>query len=403
MTSLTIIVPTYCESRNLRDLVRRIDLAVQLAGISSEILIVDDNSPDDTAAVCESLDFATPTRLIVRKSERGLSSAVMRGMDEATGDILLVMDADLSHPPEVIPAIVAAIREQDCEFVIGSRYVKGGSTAGDWGLLRWLNSKAATLMARPLTSAQDPMAGYFAIHRSRFVKHRQQLDPIGYKIGLELIVKCGCGIVREIPIHFSDRAAGESKLTLKEQLNYVRHLKRLYEFRFHEYARLTKFLLVGASGMVVDLSIFTILLMLAPDAAARAIAIWAAMTWNFTLNRSITFTETRSGSVVSQYAKFCCSCLLGASINWSISLALLQAFPEGTLAKLLAAVSGVIAGTGFNYLLCRRFVFSDDQPVADHSGTLRRFAGLFVPVVPTQPKQLVQTQSAKVHQASVSQ
>jgi dolichol-phosphate mannosyltransferase len=231
MPELSVIVPTYREAENLRLLVPRIFEATRSAGIDAEIVIVDDASPDDTVAVCAEFEGLYPLRLIVRRDERGLSTAVLRGLHEAAGDVLLVMDADLSHPPEKLPEMYAAALDPANDFVIGSRYVAGGTTADDWGPFRWVNSRVATLLARPLTTALDPMAGFFALRRETF-DSAESLDPIGYKIGLELIVKCRCRRVAEVPIHFSDRVHGQSKLSLREQVNYLRHLHRLYAHRF---------------------------------------------------------------------------------------------------------------------------------------------------------------------------
>lgn len=225
---LSIVVPTYREAENLPLLVPRIASALRDAGLSHEILVVDDASPDATLDVCARLADEYPVRLVVRSGERGLAGAVLFGMNQARGEILVVMDADLSHPPEKIPELAAAVRD-GADFVLGSRYVPGGGTDDAWGVWRWINSKAATLLARPITAVRDPMAGFFAMKRSRFLA-ADRLDPIGYKIGLELLVKCDCRDVREVPIHFRAREHGESKLDLKEQVNYLRHLARLYRY-----------------------------------------------------------------------------------------------------------------------------------------------------------------------------
>jgi len=358
---LSVIVPTYCEAQNLHILVPLIDNAVTQAGLSAEIIIVDDNSPDETRSVCNVLSLTYPVRLHVRKEERGLSSAVMAGMNLARGDVLLVMDADLSHPPAKIPELVEALKDPEVDFVIGSRYVDGGETADDWGLFRWVNSKVSTLLAKPLTSACDPMAGFFCLRRTTFLSAAETLNPIGYKIGLELIVKCSCRNVAEVPISFSDRLHGESKLSLREQLNYLWHLKRLYEYRFREKAYFVQFALVGASGVLVDLLVFALLLLTISTPAARAVAIWVAMTWNFWLNRNVTFSYSRIHSVLRQYIGFCGSCLLGAIINWSASIALCTWTTFFAEHKLLAVLVGVCAGLISNYLLCRHFVFGS-QP-----------------------------------------
>jgi dolichol-phosphate mannosyltransferase len=229
--AVTVIVPTFREAPNLGLLVPRVSAALAQAGLRGEIVIVDDDSADGTEDVCRVLAATYPVRLFVRKGERGLSSAVLHGMRQACGDILVVMDADLSHPPEAIPQLVEALRTDQADFVIGSRYVASGSTEEGWGVYRWLNSKVAALLAWPLSAARDPMAGFFALRRTA-LDGAARLDPVGYKIGLELMVKCRCQRIREIPIHFSNRVHGSSKLTFREQINYLRHLRRLYCYKW---------------------------------------------------------------------------------------------------------------------------------------------------------------------------
>ena len=360
---LSIVVPTYREAANLPVLVQRIADALTDCGIRWEVIVVDDNSPDDTSTVCDRLSEQFPLRLIVRRNERGLSSAVIDGMRAARGEILLCMDADLSHPPEAVPAMVEALSTNgDTDFVIGSRYVQGGRTEDDWGLFRKLNSLVATGLARPLTRTSDPMAGLFALRRSAFVAAEPKLNPIGYKIGLELLVKCGCRHVVEVPIHFSNRLHGESKLSLREQVNYLRHLGRLYAFRFPGLLQFVRFGLVGLSGMAVDLTVFAILLAIAvPLPVASAVAIWIAMTWNFGGNRRWTFSERRRDPWLRQYLAFCGSCLLGACLNWATRVLLWRYVPFFGDHELLAAAAGVVAGTASNFTLCRAIVFRKSQ------------------------------------------
>lgn len=357
---LSIVIPTYCEADNLVLLIPQIAAALDDAGITAEILIVDDNSPDKTQAVCEELALLYPIKLLVRREERGLSTAVIHGLRHAKGELLLVMDADLSHPPEKIPDLVAALRRGETDFVIGSRYVPGAGTDENWGLFRWLNSRVATLLARPLTAARDPMAGFFCLRRSTF-ENACRLDPVGYKIGLELIVKCGCRNIREVPIHFSDRVYGESKLSLKEQVNYLVHLKRLLAFKYETTLQAAQFACVGASGMVVDLVALTLLLAALPFSSARAVAIWIAMTWNFVLNRRLTFARSANAALLPQYVQFCGCCLAGGLINYGISRTLVQSVVPFTDHPLAAAVAGVLAGFAFNFALCRMWVFGRRQ------------------------------------------
>jgi dolichol-phosphate mannosyltransferase len=223
---VSVIVPTYREVESLPHLIDRLS-PLRARFRSFELLVMDDDSKDGTDALLEKL--ALPwVRLIVRTKNRGLSQAVVDGLAVARYDTIVVMDADLSHPPEMLPRMVAETRAHD--FVVGSRYVGGGKVDQGWSLLRWINSMVATFMARPFTRVKDPMSGFFAFRRT-LLDRTAKLDPVGYKIGLELIVKSGVRDVVELPIHFSDRQYGESKLSLREHLAYLRHIGRLTAFK----------------------------------------------------------------------------------------------------------------------------------------------------------------------------
>ena len=243
--TIDIVVPAFKECENIEPLIKRIADVREANGLAITVTIVDDNSQDGTERVVEQLGLDW-VKLIVRTTERGLSSAVLTGIKSGVGDIALVMDADLSHPPEVIPAMIAEL-ESGADFVVGSRYVEGGSTDDNWGFYRWVNSQAATLLARPFVDIKDPMSGFFSITRQQF-NQAHDLNPIGYKVGLELIVKCGCRKVVETPIHFTDRVRGESKLTLSEQLKYIQHIRRLFIYKYAHSSEMVQFLAVGGIG-----------------------------------------------------------------------------------------------------------------------------------------------------------
>lgn len=228
---VSIVVPTYHEVENIPALIERVDRTMRSAGLDYEIILVDDDSNDGSIEAVASLaERDLPVRIIVRKGERGLSTAVIRGFDESSGEILVCMDADLSHPPEALPQMIDVVSTGRAEFVLGSRFCQGGSTDADWGLFRWLNSKVAQILARPLSRLTDPMSGFFALPRAVY-RQARTLNPIGYKIALELIVKCPVERISEVPIHFTDRKLGKSKLNVGEQVNYLRHLCRLYRYR----------------------------------------------------------------------------------------------------------------------------------------------------------------------------
>lgn len=228
---VSVIVPTYRERENLARLLPALADVLGRARLVGEVVVVDDDSRDGTDDLCRRIAAEQTVRLITRKNERGLATAVLRGLREARGEVCVVMDADFSHPPERVPDLVAAVQLAGCEMAIGSRYVAGGAVDANWSWYRRLNSRVASWLARGLTRAADPMAGFFAIRRSTLAR-ATELRPIGYKIGLELIVRCGCRDIVEVPILFQDRAVGESKLTAAQQWLYIRHLARLYSARF---------------------------------------------------------------------------------------------------------------------------------------------------------------------------
>jgi len=190
-----------------------------------------------------------------------------------------------------------------------------------------------------------------------FDQHKQ-LNPIGYKIGLELMVKCGCEDVHEVPIHFSDRKHGKSKLNIKEQWNYIRHIKRLADFKLGNLSYFVQFCLVGSTGMLMDLFLYGLLLSQSVSLPiSRAMSIAIAMTWNFWLNRRLTFSYSRNGNIFKQYSKFVGTCTAGALISWSIAVFVPQTFSLFTDHIMSAAILGIIAGTIVNFSLSRFWVF----------------------------------------------
>jgi dolichol-phosphate mannosyltransferase len=351
--TVTIVVPTYKEFDSLPHLVDRVAKVRQDHGLDIEMLIMDDDSRDGSVE----LIAARPerwVRMIVRTQNRGLSQAVLAGLRSAQGDVLVCMDADLSHPPETLPVMLVKLSE-GADFVLGSRYVQGGTTADDWGFLRWLNSRVATLLARPLTPVRDPMSGFFAIAKSTFENGRD-FNPTGYKIALELIVKCGCERVVEVPINFQNRRFGESKLTFAQQLLYLQHLRRLYIFKYGMWTQLMQFLVVGAMGTLVNLAALTLLLLTGTNVRlAVALAIFVAMTFNFVLNRRFSFSFARHNSWLKQYAHFVAASSAAAVVNYCLTLVVLNYIPN--LAPQVAALIGIVVGTGINFVASRYLVF----------------------------------------------
>jgi dolichol-phosphate mannosyltransferase len=361
-TRVTIVVPTYKEVESLPHLIDRVASVREAHGLDIDMLIMDDDSRDGSAELVAARPESW-VKLVVRTSDRGLSPAVLDGLRQARGDVLVCMDADLSHPPEALPEIISKLND-GADFVVGSRYVAGGSTSDDWGVLRWLNSRIATLFARPLTSVRDPMAGFFGLKRSTF-ERGTQLNPIGYKIGLELIVKCGCERVVEIPIHFEDRRFGESKLTFKQQLLYLQHLRRLYIFKYGAWTQLAQFLFVGGMGTVVNLVALTLFIKMGmPVRAGVAAAIFASMCFNFVLNRRFSFSAARHRAWPRQFVSFIAASSVGALINYGVTVVLLHRIPD--MRPQMAALIGIAIGTGFNFAASRYLVFRASHVRAKH-------------------------------------
>ena len=350
-SSVTVIVPTFREVENIPQLVERLRILREAVGLRLDLLLMDDASRDGTEALVASLRLPW-VRLVTRRTDRGLSQAVLEGLRLNQREFAVVMDADLSHPPEKIPELLSALRH-GAEVAVGSRFTEGGSTAEDWGPLRWLNSRVASALALPLTTLCDPMSGFFAIRRSTLNAGRE-FDPIGYKILLEIIVKCSCRFVFEVPIHFQNRHLGFSKLSFREQLKYFRHLRRLYTYRYGTWSHLAQFLVVGATGLAVNLVSLTLMLRWGiADKTAVAAAITVSMLWNFGLNRRFSFSYARDRSILRQLVGFVAACSVGAAVNYVVTTTFWSLLPM----KQLAAITGVLAGTFFNFAASRFLVF----------------------------------------------
>ena len=350
--SVSLIVPTYKEAENLPELIDRIQRVRSAHQLDLELWIMDDDSQDGTMDVVRSTNLSWIT-LVVRRGDRGLSQAVLDGMRRATKEVLVVMDADLSHPPERIPDLLAAI-SNGADFAIGSRYAPGGTVDSEWGPLRRLNSRVATVMARPLTRARDPMSGFFALRRERYLA-AGHLNPVGYKIGLELIVKCACERVAEIPIDFGQRRYGSSKLTFAEQLRYLQHLRRLMIHKYPEWSSIVQFAVVGASGTLVNLGVVTLLsFMGAIDQVAIAAGIGVSVVSNFVLNRRFSFSYALDGPLVLQFAGFVAASAAGMVVNYTVAVGLRTRLG---LPLALAVCCGIIAGMGLNFVANRFLVF----------------------------------------------
>ncbi len=297
----SIIIPTFNEAPNVPELIRRIEEAV--GGRRVELVFVDDSS-DETPAVIEraALGSTIPIRLVRRPHPTGgLAGAVLEGLRTASSDWCVVMDGDLQHPPEVIPALLDAAAEQDADLVVASRHIVGGSSAGLGGRLRHLVSSSATALTRAifpvrLRDCTDPMTGFFAVKRSSV--NLDALRPRGFKILLEILARNTLAVV-ERPFVFGERNAGESKANLRQG---VRFLIQLVTLRF---GRAPGFAIIGALGAVGNLAImaglqaFGVWYLLAATIAALV-----TMTTNFALQERFVFHDLRGeGGVEKRFAQ----------------------------------------------------------------------------------------------------
>lgn len=225
--ALSIVVPTYNERDRLGDLVETIFAGYAEEGLDAELVIVDDNSPDGTGALADELAGRYRIRVIHRAGKLGLGTAVIEGFAAASAPVVGVIDADLSHPPRALPRMLAAMRAENADMVIGSRYIPGGGTH-NWGAGRLLMSRAACLLARGLTPVQDATSGFFLIRKD--LAAGVTISAGGFKICLELLVRGRPATVVEIPYVFEGRTVGQSKMNVREALGYLRQLRELRAF-----------------------------------------------------------------------------------------------------------------------------------------------------------------------------
>lgn len=222
---VSVVIPTYNESGGIEQLISALTDVFAQAKVKGEIVVVDDNSPDGTGALVDSLASRYPVRCLHRAGKLGLSSAVIDGWATCTSPILGVMDADFSHDPKIVPAMLDAIRSGACDLAIGSRYIPGGGIT-NWPWRRRVTSRVAIMLAMPLTRVKDITSGFFFCKRS--VIEGVKLDPIGFKIGLEVIMKGKYQNAKEVPYVFTDRRHGSSKLNSGEIFNYLKQLGKIY-------------------------------------------------------------------------------------------------------------------------------------------------------------------------------
>ncbi len=321
---LSLVIPTYKESQNIPILIQRITqlLDTQIPN-AYELIVVDDNSPDLTWKVAQNMTPKYPQlRVMCRKKERGLSTAVVRGWQVAKGEILGVIDADLQHPLETLLKLLAEM-EKGADLAVASRHVDEGGVS-DWSIIRRFLSRGAQILGLVILPGavgrvSDPMSGYFMVHRS--VIAGQTMKPVGYKILIEVLCRGNIRWVAEVGYVFQERLGGESKVTWKQYMEYLQHLLILRLAKW-PIGRFTRFVIVGFSGVFVDVAIFyllreamglglTLSVMLSGEVGIINNFLWNDL-WTF---RDISSSQRGSRKRVKRLLKFNLICLTGLIFN----------------------------------------------------------------------------------------
>jgi len=346
---VSIIVPTYKEKENIPKLFDRIFKVFKTNKISGEIIVVDDDSQDGTEEVVNKyIKNGAPVKLIVRKDERGLASACIAGFKQAEGNVLLVMDADLQHPPEKIPELINAIKN-GTDIAIASRYIEGGST-GEWGIGRRIVSKGASGLANTLfkeiKNIKDKESGFFAF-RKKVIKD-VQLKPKGYKILLEILILGNYGKAEEVAYEFGERSEGESKLGVSIIFSYISHLISLL-WVTGKLVKFCKFCIVGLIGVGVNLGFLYIL----TNAGlyymiSGAISLEASVLANFFFNRAWTFKEeAKQVNVGEAILKDHATRFAGVLINYACLYVFTEIFD---IYYVLSMTIGIAIATMWNFI-----------------------------------------------------
>lgn len=369
MYDLTVIIPTFNEEANIRNIVMAVDAIFHEYSLNGQILVVDDNSSDATISIVRELKRQKENvEILIREKDHGLSQSVADGFSHTSSDVFIVIDADFSHPPVLIPRMYEEIRKGN-DIVIGSRYMEGGGIR-KWPLKRRVISIGATFLGRLLfPDITDPVSGFFAVKKE--VVDKAPLKPRGYKILLEVLGKGTWEKDKEIPFEFVDREIGSSKLKMKTIIEYAEQVAdiTLYSFVNHgsaawwEWKRVFRFGIVGLSGIVVNLGILFLLVefFTVNKDLASPIAIEFSILNNFIWNDLWTFGSVENQNVSSRWHRLVAFTLVsvgGAVINYAIFLVLTSWF---AVYYLVAQLIGILIAFVWNFLVNRRVTWKRAQ------------------------------------------
>jgi dolichol-phosphate mannosyltransferase len=399
IVTFSIIIPTYNESENILRLISEIERNLSTSDFT-EIVIVDDNSPDGTGKLVESyisqqsnnndnqkeIDDKTTNcriRVVHRTGKNGLIPAIMAGVKQSSGQNVIIMDADFSHPPEIIPKMMQELKKSPNSIVIGSRYVEGGRVVG-WPKKRRVLSTGASFLARVglnVRRVRDPMSGLFALPRQLI--ENISISTKGYKILLEILVKNKDIPTKEIPYTFTDRQSGKSKMDKGVILNYAKAIWQLYrhgqksgQVRIDEkvnkrsvlfLSKVSRYYTVGISGLIIN---YLVSFLLANDVAnsvrllsniwyieASIIGAAISSTSNFFFNKYWTFEDTQFEvrSTARQYLSFMGMSAVGLVIQISILYFMVENFVPYRISLIVA----IAVATTINFVLNKKFTFKE--------------------------------------------
>ena len=360
-TELTLVIPTFNESGNLRELLRRVDAA--LTGVDWEMIVVDDNSPDGTSVLAKEISHEdSRVRCLRRVNRRGLAGACIEGMLASSAPIVAVMDADLQHDERILPQMLAKLRA-GCDLVVGSRHVEGGSADEGFSESRARISRFATRLAKRALHADfsDLMSGFFMLRREIVEDCAPNLTPSGFKILADIVASAPKPLkVEEVGYMFRERLAGESKFDLKVGLDFLGlMLNKASGGRIP--VRFIFFALVGASGVAIHMATVNAALTIpgVTFALAQSIAVIVAMTSNFFINNAITYRDAKLkgfGPLLRGLLYFYAVCAFGAVANVGVATWLYNLYPV----VWISALAGVIMGSVWNFTLSSLFVWRKD-------------------------------------------
>ena len=367
----SLVLPTYNEGQNIEKIVKILShLLNETIPEEYELIVVDDDSPDQTWKIAQELLPDYPQlRVMRRETERGLSTAVIRGWQAAKGEFLGVIDADLQHPPEILLKLWQEMN-QGADLAVASRHVAGGGVS-EWSIIRRFLSRGAQMLGllilpEVISRLSDPMSGYFMVRRSAIVG--KSLSPVGYKILIEVAARGRIRWIAEAGYVFREREAGESKVTWKQYVEYIQHLLRL---RLSISARFIQFCLVGLSGVVVDMGFLYLLsdasTLGLPLTRSKIIAAELAIINNFLWNDFWTFGDIArlqpgKRKRLKRLIKFNVVCLIGLVLNVLILNLFFNVFGFNRyLANLLAIALVTLWNFWFNLKLSWRVTDVDKR------------------------------------------